>query len=43
VWTTVDELQRRLAEPRTRRERLRAAISLGSLGGYAGSRRGGRP
>jgi hypothetical protein len=40
VWTTVDELQRRLAEPRTRRERLRAAISLGSLGGYAGSRRG---
>ncbi len=42
VWTTVDELQRRLAEPRTRRERLRAAISLGSLGGYAGSRRGAR-
>ena len=43
VWSTVDELQRRLAEPRTRRERLRAAISLGSLGGYAGTRRGARP
>lgn len=42
VWDAVDELQRRLAEPRTRRERLRAAISLGSLGGYAGTRRGTR-
>lgn len=40
VWTAVDELQRRLAEPRPWRERLRAAISLGSLGGYAGSRKG---
>ncbi|GAA1944528.1 transglutaminase domain-containing protein [Agromyces allii] len=42
VWRSVDELQRRLAAPRTRRERLRAAISLTSLGGYAVSRRGGR-
>jgi hypothetical protein len=40
VWTAVEELQRRLAEPRSRRERIRAAISLGSLGGYAGSRKG---
>ncbi|MBM7504312.1 transglutaminaseTgpA domain-containing protein [Agromyces aurantiacus] len=40
VWTAVDELQRRLAEPRSWRERLRAAVSLGSLGGYAGSRKG---
>jgi hypothetical protein len=40
VWTSVDELQRRLAEPRRWRERARAAISLGSLGGYAGSRKG---
>ncbi|GGI47807.1 hypothetical protein BCL57_002518 [Agromyces flavus] len=40
VWTAVEELQRRLAEPRSRRERMRAAISLGSLGGYAGSRKG---
>jgi hypothetical protein len=40
VWTAVDELQRRLAEPRPWRERARAAISLGSLGGYAGSRKG---
>lgn len=40
VWSAVDELQRRLAEPRSWRERLRAAVSLGSLGGYAGSRRG---
>ena len=29
--------------PRTRRERLRAAISLSSLGGYAVTRRGGQP
>ncbi len=40
VWTAVDELQRRLAEPRSLRERIRAAISLGSLGGYSGSRKG---
>ncbi|SFR87387.1 Transglutaminase-like superfamily protein [Agromyces sp. CF514] len=42
VWRSVDELQQRLAAPRTRRERWRAAISLTSLGGYAVSRRGGR-
>ncbi|MFF2370199.1 transglutaminaseTgpA domain-containing protein [Agromyces sp. NPDC058110] len=42
VWRSVDELQERLAAPRTRRERWRAAISLTSLGGYAVSRRGGR-
>lgn len=42
VWRSVDELQRRLAAPRTRRERWLAAISLTSLGGYAVSRRGGR-
>ncbi|MET4159689.1 transglutaminase-like domain-containing protein [Agromyces sp. PvR057] len=42
VWRSVDELQRRLAAPRTRFERWRAAISLTSLGGYAVSRRGGR-
>ena len=40
VWTAVDELQRRLSEPRPWRDRVRAAISLGSLGGYAGSRKG---
>jgi hypothetical protein len=43
VWDTVDELQERLAAPRTRRERLIAAISLTSLGGYAVTRRGARP
>jgi hypothetical protein len=42
VWRSVDELQQRLAARRTRWERLRAAVSLTSLGGYAGSRRGGR-
>ncbi|MEV1130851.1 transglutaminaseTgpA domain-containing protein [Agromyces sp. NPDC049794] len=42
VWDTVDELQQRLSAPRTRRERLRAAISLTSLGGYAVTRRGAR-
>lgn len=42
VWETVDELQQRLGAPRTRRERLRAAISLTSLGGYAVTRRGAR-
>jgi len=42
VWVAVDELAERLAAPRTRRERLRAAISLASLGGYAVTRRGAR-
>lgn len=41
VWEAVDELQARLAAPRSRRERLRAAISLASFGRYAGSRKGG--
>ncbi|GAA2040010.1 transglutaminase-like domain-containing protein [Agromyces tropicus] len=41
VWAAVDELQRRLDEPRSWRERMRARVSLGSLGGYAGSRKGG--
>ncbi|WP_353827440.1 transglutaminaseTgpA domain-containing protein [Agromyces sp. SYSU T0242] len=40
VWQAVDELGRRLDEPRSWRERARARISLGSLGGYAGSRKG---
>ncbi|WP_139417537.1 transglutaminase-like domain-containing protein [Agromyces laixinhei] len=40
VWESVDELQRRLGEPRSLRERLRARVSLASLGGYAVSRRG---
>ncbi|HET6672277.1 MAG TPA: transglutaminaseTgpA domain-containing protein [Agromyces sp.] len=43
VWERVDELADRLAAPRTRRERLVAAISLASLSGYAVSRRGVRP
>jgi hypothetical protein len=43
VWDSVDELQERLAAPRTRRERLVAAISLTSLGGYAVTRRGAKP
>ena len=43
VWDTVDELQERLGAPRSRRERLLAAISLSSLGGYAVTRRGGQP
>ena len=43
VWDTVDELQERLGAPRTRRERLLAAISLTSLGGYAVTRRGAKP
>lgn len=43
VWETVDELQERLAAPRTRGERLMAAISLTSLGGYAVTRRGAKP
>ncbi len=42
VWERVDELADRLAAPRTRRERLVAAISLASLSGYAVSRRGAR-
>ncbi len=43
VWGAVDDLQERLAAPRTRRERIRAAISLASLGGYAVTRRGAKP
>lgn len=43
VWVAVDELAERLAASRTRRERLRAAISLSSLGGYAVTRRGATP
>ncbi|MGW9631590.1 transglutaminaseTgpA domain-containing protein [Agromyces sp. NPDC055520] len=42
VWESVDELQRRLGEPRSLRERLRASVSLTSLGGYAVTRRGAR-
>ncbi|KRC58459.1 hypothetical protein ASE14_17885 [Agromyces sp. Root81] len=42
VWESVDELQRRLGEPRSLRERLRAWVSLTSLGGYAVTRRGAR-
>lgn len=42
VWNSVDDLQQRLGAPRTWRERLRAAISLASLGGYADSRRGAK-
>ncbi len=42
VWNTVDELAQRLSESRSTRDRIRAAISLSSLGGYAVTRRGGR-
>lgn len=42
VWESVDELQERLGAPRSLRERLRAAVSLTSLGGYAVTRRGAR-
>ncbi|MDR5701309.1 transglutaminase family protein [Agromyces aerolatus] len=42
VWTAVAELRRRLGAEAGRRRSLLAAISLGSLGGYANSRRGGR-
>ncbi|AWB95084.1 hypothetical protein DCE93_04930 [Agromyces badenianii] len=42
VWDSVDELQQRLGAPRPLRERLRASVSLTSLGGYAVSRRGAR-
>jgi hypothetical protein len=41
VWEAVDDLHRRLAEPRSWRERLRAAISIASFGRYAGNRKGG--
>lgn len=41
VWEAVDDLHRRLAEPRSWRERLRAAVSLASFGRYAGNRKGG--
>ncbi|GAA1059661.1 transglutaminase family protein [Agromyces bracchium] len=40
VWAAVEELQRRMDEPRSWLERARARVSLGSLGGYAGSRKG---
>ncbi|MEI5582719.1 MULTISPECIES: transglutaminase-like domain-containing protein [unclassified Agromyces] len=39
VWDAVDDLQQRMAAPRTWRQRLRAAVSLASFGRYAGSRR----
>ncbi|GAA1748430.1 DUF3488 and transglutaminase-like domain-containing protein [Agromyces humatus] len=42
VWHTVDDLAQRLSESRSTRDRLRAAVSLSSLGGYAVTRRGGR-
>lgn len=42
VWDSVDELQERLGAPRSLRERVRAAVSLTSLGGYAVTRRGAR-
>jgi hypothetical protein len=42
VWNAVDELQERLGAPRSKRERLRAAVSLTSLAGYAVTRRGAR-
>jgi hypothetical protein len=42
VWDAVDELQERLGAPRSRRERLRAAVSLTSLAGYAVTRKGAR-
>lgn len=42
VWESVDELQERLGAPRSLRERVRAAVSLTSLGGYAVTRRGAR-
>ena len=43
VWDAVDDLQERLGAPRSRRDRLRAAISLNSLSGYAVTRRGAKP
>lgn len=42
VWSAVTDLRRRLATEAGRRRTLLAAVSLGSLGGYANSRRGGR-
>ncbi len=42
VWDAVDGLSRRFATDAGAGRAFRAAISLGSLGGYAGSRRGGR-
>jgi hypothetical protein len=42
VWDAVDELQERLGAPRSKRERLRAAVSLTSLAGYAVTRKGAR-
>lgn len=42
VWDSVDELRQRLGAPRSFRERVRAAVSLTSLGGYAVTRRGAR-
>ncbi|GAA4060188.1 transglutaminaseTgpA domain-containing protein [Agromyces indicus] len=39
IWSAVDELQQRIAAPRSWRERLRAAVSLASFGRYAGNRR----
>jgi hypothetical protein len=41
VWEAVDDLHRRIAAPRSWRERLRAAVSLASFGRYAGSLKGG--
>ncbi|WP_394551429.1 transglutaminase family protein [Agromyces sp. MMS24-JH15] len=42
IWREVEALEEQLAGERRRRDRLRATVSLRSLGGYAGSRRGGR-
>ncbi|MRG61472.1 hypothetical protein GE115_16565 [Agromyces sp. CFH 90414] len=42
VWAAVTDLRRRLAAEVGRRRALLAAVSLGSLGGYAVSRRGAR-
>ncbi|WP_165314420.1 transglutaminaseTgpA domain-containing protein [Agromyces protaetiae] len=42
VWAAVDDLRGRFAAEAGLRGRIRAAISLGSLGGYAVTRRGGR-
>ncbi|WP_350347120.1 transglutaminase-like domain-containing protein [Agromyces sp. G08B096] len=42
AWASVDELRRRFASDAGPRRSLAAAISLGSLGGYAVSRRGAR-
>ncbi|QEO13415.1 transglutaminase domain-containing protein [Agromyces intestinalis] len=42
VWSAVDRLRAGLERDRARGERLRARVSLRSLGGYAVPRRGGR-